>query len=140
VYLIMVKERSSDGAKFGAIRRINNYLRLKFRRVFCMWHRMWLMRKDSSFSLRAMRFHNNGRVHGSRRLHANWLHCQRMWFRWFTCYQLCGNCSWKGVTNFKIILFDSPLTLVYSCHFALYFLMEKNVKDRGRKSLNIAEE
>jgi len=24
---------------------------------------MWLMRKDSSFSLRAMGFHNNGRVH-----------------------------------------------------------------------------
>jgi hypothetical protein len=58
----MVKERGM-GTKFGAIRWINNYLRLKFRHVFCMWHRMWLMRKHSSFSLRAMRFHNSGRVH-----------------------------------------------------------------------------
>jgi len=43
-----------------------------------------------------------------------------------------------GVTNFKIILFYNPL--IYRCHFASYLLMDVNVKDRGRKSLNIIEE
>jgi hypothetical protein len=64
---------------------------------------------------------------------------QRMWFRGFTWYQLCENCSWKGVTYFKMYyLIVIGYTVVKVLR--IYLFMEKNVKDRGRKSLNIIEE
>ena len=58
----MVKERSHDGDQIRGDTLDKQLFAVKIRsRVLHV--RMCLMRKDSYFSLRAMRFHNNGLVH-----------------------------------------------------------------------------
>jgi hypothetical protein len=83
-----------------------------------------------------MRFHNSGRVHADCTPTGDIAkECDSMDLYATNCVETVVG---KDVTNFKIILFGSPL--IYCCHFASYLLIEKNVKDRGRKSLNIIEE